>query len=412
MERGDRLSKGHRPFGRAHPLTDTPDPRPLVPLGEYERPSLPTDQTVRRAWRSLVRTLRPDEHEGPVVERGRLDRATEAKLDRLAAGPATAPAEADLAADLKAWALDPTAEPRLQIIIVPPCAPRDPVDAWARRAGLPCLPPPPRHLLTDDPGPPAPDLSGDGVLVIARLEDWMLRHEDGLDTLRALLAALDETGRRVVVGCGSWAWAFLSKAVDVDLTLPRPRTFAAHDAGRLKAWLSHLSQAARDEGVTFRLASDGSEVFGAQENGEEYFRRLATTSLGIPWVAWHIWRASLRALHPDEETADDSEADDEGLEAARGDVRTIWLVDPSMPTLPKGHERASRLALHALLIHGPLDRALLGLVLPAESSRAVLAALATSGFVDRASEALASAPAAYPEVRRALGNAGLPQDAL
>ena len=405
MECRDRLSAGHRPLGRAHPLTS--GPRPLVPLGEYDWPSLPTDQTLRRAWNDLVAALRPAQDDSPLVEHGRLDRETGDRLDALARGPATASAEADLAAEMSAWRDGDSS--RLQVVIVPPCAPRDPVAAWAEASGLPILPPPPRHLLTDRPGPPAPDLGdGDGPLVIPRLEDWMLRHEDGLDTLRALLAALGTTERRAVIGCGSWAWAYLSKAVEIDLALPSPRTFAPHDGERLRDWFADLSQAERARGTTFRLASDGAEVFGEEHNGESHFRRLAATSLGIPWIAWTIWRASLRGLHPTEE----DDAEEAKIDAARDDVETVWIVDPTPPSQPSGHERAAHLALHALLLHGPLDAAMLDRLLPGTGSGPLVAALVSAGVLLRDGAALTLAPAAYPDVRRALVNAGFPQDRL
>ncbi len=409
MERGDGLPAGDRPLRRAHPLTDPTEPRPLVQLGEYDWPSLPPQQTLRR-WRDhLLHALRPGEDAGPVVERGKLDRSTHEQLDAIAAGPATAPAEADLKAALDPWVADATADPRLQVIVLPPGAPRDPLATWAQTCGLACLAPPARQVLADMPGHAAPDLSGGGVLVIPRLEDWMLRHETGLDTIRALLAALATTDRRVVVGCGSWAWAFLSKAVDVDLALPPPRTPAPHDAERLKAWLLRLSDAVRSDGTIFRLTSDGTDVFGADEDGDGHFRKLAASSFGIPWIAWTQWRTSLRAL-----TAEDHEevAGEAETEAAHDDERTVWIVDPSTRSLPDGHEKEAMMVLHAVLVHGTLEVATLDRVLPGGDTGPVLEALVSTDFLQRDGTLLSASPYAYADARRALVDAGFPPDEL
>ena len=56
--------------------------------------------------------------------------------------------------------------------------------------------------------------------------------------MRTLLAELGAAKRPVVVGCSSWAWAFLSKATDAALILSDSVTFRAFYAQRLHAWFA------------------------------------------------------------------------------------------------------------------------------------------------------------------------------
>ena len=269
------------------------------------------------------------------------------------------------------------------------------------------LPAPDRAALTD-PDPPAPDLdaagSGEGPLVVPRLERWFLRRHDGLAAVRGLLAAVERTDRRVLVGCNGWAWDFLCAAVRANLGLPAPRTFRAFGAKRLAGWFAEL--AADAGGARFRSPKTGRDI-PADGTVDDFHRTLAARSRGIPWVAWDLWRRSLRTEAPDESDAAAA------TPPAPGERRTLWVAALEEFTLPTRHEPEALLALHALLIHGPLTREELAAVAPDAGGPPTASALLAAGFVRREKcGELAVVPAAYPAIRAGLAAAGFPTDSL
>ena len=121
-----------------------------------------------------------------------------------------------------------------------------------------------------------------------------------------------------MIGCNSWAWAFLVKAAGVDVLLPPARTFAAFDAERLPIMVRRSSASTTEQRqVTFRLVRSGEDVLERGCRGQlanSYLRQLAARSVGVPWVAWHLWRTALRA------PSDVGEVSARAAEATDGDL--------------------------------------------------------------------------------------------
>ena len=402
---------------------------PFRPLGKYQYPAMPADDAVRSLW-TRVRQAFHDEEDAPSIAEDRLQKA-EGALESVAPPPVCGPLLRELDLTLDAWPAEAGAAAsngghRCRVVVLPPGDETCLLAAWAERHGHPRLSPPDRGTLADGMPAGTPDLHGDGPLVIPRLERWFLRRHDGLGAVRGLLAALDRSPIPVLVGCNSWAWAFLNVAVDANLVLPRPVTFRAFDANRLARWFAELAE--RDD-VAFRLSPTGRVIADARRGAaDEYYRTLAAQSLGIPWVARHLWRRSLRS---EKESADGEESADsensaagtkpdgkkpagaipDGADAAVR-TRTLWVTTPGEFTLPTRHEPAALLILHALLIHGPLTEAELWTVIPAGRGPGLLSALVGAGFVRRTGDTVACATAAYPAVRAGLAAAGFPTDTL
>lgn len=381
---------------------------------------MPADDAVRswagRAWELLRRR----EAAGPLIGEDKLRRAEEASPGGEAPAPACEPLLRDLDAELTGWLSGLGAGgTRVRVVVLPPGDRDCLLRAWAERRGLDVLPAPDRDALTD-PDPPAPDLgtpepgapepgaggSGDGPLVIPRLERWFLRRHDGLAAVRSLLRAVERTDRRALVGCNSWAWDFLCAAVRANLGLPAPRTFRAFDAARLAGWFAEL--AADAGGARFRSPRTGREI-PADGTVDDFHRTLAARSLGVSWVAWDLWRRSLRTEAPDENGDGAAPADP----PTPRDRRTLWVAALEEFTLPTRAEPEALLALHALLIHGPLTDAELVGVAPDAGGPPTASALLAAGFVrrERGGE-LAVVPAAYPAIRTGLAAAGFSADSL
>ena len=410
----------------------------LRAAGGYEYPSMPAEDALRGLLTRARQLLKRGE-DPPLIAEDRLQRASGDDLDAVAPPPACGPLQRELDAALGDWAGDRPAPgaARVQLLILPPgdggglAGDEGVLAAWAGRRGLARLAPPDRAAVAAGRGAECTDLSaldepaGAGPLVVPRLERWFLRRHDGLGAVRDLLDGIDRSGRRCLVGCNSWAWAFLCKAVDANLTLPQGRTFAAFDAARLRAWFRELAARGEVDPATFRLSATGRTLFADDgAAADDYYRTLAAHSLGVPWVAWHQWRRSLRSEKEAAEDAEHAAQNGDAVNVDSGDGRipdadpppperrTLWVAALEEFTLPARHQPGALLILQALLIHGPLTEDELRGVIPAVRGAGLVSALISAGFVRRRGETLTIAPAAYPAIRAGLSAAGFPVDKL
>ena len=257
----------------------------FIRLADYVAPTLPTEELFRKLLGRVQALLARDEPK-PFIADDRLQRATLQMGDEIDAPPACEKLLDDLERCVAGWLADTPRAHSIKPIVMPPCNRVSTVLAWAERHGHQVLSSPARAALLDAPA--APDLRGDGLLVIPQLEDWFLRHRQGLRLVRALLTAMDASPRPIVVGCNSWAWAFLAKSVAADLLLPDPVTFVPFDELRLHGWFAQLAQDGTIQPVHFRRPQNGADVLATDPAGkpqDTYLRILAGRSLGIPWVA-------------------------------------------------------------------------------------------------------------------------------
>ena len=424
-------------------------PMELVPLGDYRSPGMPAEHVVRAVWRRIRQRFQSSET-APVRADNRLQSTTLKVLDEAVGPPACGPLLDDFDAAVRAWLDEPDGTFHC-VVVLPPCDSTDLIGTWAQSRGHAVLCAPKRdqgHALSVIAGADR-DTQADGggnggtatpegdapLLVIPRLESWFLRRRNGLDAVRALLAELQQSERRCLIGCNSWAWAFLVRAAGAALVLPSPRTFAPFDARRLQAWFSELATQTQNGRVAFRLASSGADVLATKDDGapvSNYLEELAARSNGIPWVAWHLWRNALRTgidaieaqkangnANADGRKADrpkvananvqaESEAGKALSNGGHGDERTFWVTGVPDPDLPHHKDDNALLVLHALLIHGALVRQELLSVLPDATATEVLPALLRAGFIEKREDRFAVLPSAYPALRRMLLADGFP----
>lgn len=380
--------------------TPPPEPHPLVPLKELEAPPWPERAAVKMAAMRL-RTLLTRSGDRPFIAEDRLDDSADVFSD-MATPPFCPPLMTELDDTLTDWAADPAPGQWIKPVVLPPCDEQGLLSRWARRHHHEVLAPPTRDALLIDTPEQTLDLSGDGVLVIPRLEDWFLRHRCGLGLVRSLLESLAGLERHCVIGCNSWAWAFLCKAVDAHLILPEPLTFKPFDESRLRRWIADIARQQAVEGTRFRLSSNGKNIFALDRKNrprEEYFETLAARSRGIAWVAWHLWQRSLKKAC---DTEDNDYSDD--------DRQTLWVVALEEFSLPGSDSTQALLILQALLIHDSLSARELECVLPDPGFQGMHHALHRAGFIAERRGRYYCRPAAYPAIRNGLATAGFPLD--
>ena len=371
---------------------------------------MPTQEVMRRYIGKILALIGRKDAK-PFIADDKLKKATLDRLDKVVAPPACGPLLDELGKVVDDWLREGVRSSHVKVVVLPPCDDNDIIETWGRRVGAQILEPPQRADLVAASDPAVPPLTGENLLVVPLLEAWFLRHRSGLRAVRRLLAALETVQRPVVIGCNSWAWAFLGKVVGADLLLPEPVTFRPFDQDRLHGWFAELAEADGTRGVRFRLPKTGEDVLEQDKDGKpksDYLQTLAGRSLGIPWVAWHLWRRSLRSGEQESVSHDATAVVSDG----KPGEQTLWIAALEEYVLPGANEEAALLVLHALLIHGPLTPEELRLVLPIVGETNIAPVLAKAGFLERRGDRFTCRAAAYPAIRDGLLAAGLPVGSL
>ena len=372
----------------------------LIPLADFTPPSLPTEERFHVLWNRAKAMLMARSNQNVIAE-DRLETPSLRRLDEAAHPPACAPLLNDLDQAMKAWLDQPVSPGTVLAVIVQPTDRHDIVGSWAASSDLTVIEPPPKRS-----GPLDLDrfltLPEDVPIAVPQLERWFLRTPEGVDRMRQLITFLSMR-RRVLIGCNSFAWAFLTKAIGLDLIAPGPFTFRPFDGPALEEWLVDLAGDEIDSGTGFRFADSGGYLLreGAEKETRHFFETLAGRSRGAPSIAWHMWRDMLRL--------DDLETQNAGTQGQQSRAReTFWVASLEELVLPGDYPRELLFALHSLCLHGRLTPEELTMLVPGQAGAAMIPALRGSKFVRFEDGELAIRPEAYPAVRSGLRASGFP----
>lgn len=384
-------------------------PVSLQPLGHYVTPALPTTGALRM-FASKFRQRFSTKTSEPFIADDQHSKASAEKLHGIAATPACGSLQLEIDRTFDAYVSPSSSDSSIQVVVLPPCDESNVMKTWAFESSFDVVDPPSRQSLMGNELVSKPELTGVGVLVIPNLERWFLRSHDGLHAIRALLNSLDHLERKCIIGCNSWAWAFLSKALQVNLLLPSANTLVAFDDVRLHAWLAELALSENEEAINFRSTESGENIFDINEDGAlkcNYITILAARSYGVPWVAWHLWRNSIRSV------------DGELLKKKRTELgnnelsqHTTWLAPLVELTFPTGSTKDQLLVLHALLLHGSLTASELAYVLDGPEYWNLVPSLINAKIIKKEHENVHCHPMAYGVIRDALSTAGYSMDVL
>lgn len=381
---------------------DAPAVWEFVAAGDHRIPSAPVEQTVKTSLADFWRRLRPSVTDGvpSLTSESDIDALSDERLGSLAPPPSWDDAAAALDRALEVWVERPHGRSHAVLTLGHPHGGHTGVlRCWAEARGWRIVRAPD---VSEVLGPHAEwfdELAGDGTpWVLPSLERCFIRHVNGLALVRALLSrvAAGALGRGVI-GCDSWAWAFLQHQWGGQ---GLPTVVAqAFDADRLARWLAGLAAGpAAGRAVAFQERGTGRYLWpppGADPvPTSDFVRLLSVHSRGIPGVAWATWRRSLvgTARTP----------------AGDGDAppRTVVLVRPWRElrdlAVPAGDVQETALVLHALLVHGGLPLKVLPLVLPLcdEEIDATVSRLVAADLVTCDGEDCAVTAIGYPTVRQ------------
>ena len=258
--------------------------KPFRSLSQYAFPSMPTDESIRRVGWDLWRRWRGKQIDDPFIADDSLNVADRNLLDQLAAPPAYGPLLAELRVTFEDWFNDPDPANCVQLVALPPCDQGNLLQSWADTDGHTVVESPARESLLVRETDPIRLPQTQSLLVVPKLERWFLRHHNGLGSVQQLLDQLATAKRHCVIGCNTWAWSYLSKAIQTDLVLPSPMTFKPFDGARLKRWIEQLASA-NDSSTVFRFSESGNTVFGDDaklNKTDDFFATTAARSLGSP----------------------------------------------------------------------------------------------------------------------------------
>lgn len=390
----------------------------FLPLSEHAAPSERSGPVARGRLRRLRRFLREHLPGGrpQAEEPSELDLPDAQLLELLIPAVDVEAGSAALASALGDWPADPGAAGGARTVVGPPgSGVQEMVAALGRERGWPEVEPPDRAELVDGGDRTSVGLEAAGnagqPVVVARLEHWLLRTATGLPVVRRLLHELHTRRVPALMGCDSWSWAFLCRAMAVDDLLGEPLVPRAFDGAALDRWLGapfrsrrlDCRQAANREPV-FSAPGPAAPGAAAPEAGAQpapvsaLLDSLAVASRGIPVVAAAMWRRGLR-----------SRADQTAPPPGTGEQESGWTLwvrgtEEMEVRPPAGLDRLDRFVLHALLLHGGLAVTTLGGVLPfpEDDVRGRLRKLAAAGVVGEQEGIWTVEPAAYGPVRRLL----------
>lgn len=398
-----------------------------IPLAQYKSPPAPAGEVVRNGIVSFWQRIHPISGFTAMTRRA-LRSIPFYLLDRAAPIPDSACMVTALQAALQEWSNGREPEPTAQVVIgAPGSGVERAVIELARQQGWQLMgPPEPEQILAG--GTAWLDkVTANGLvpLVIPRLGKCYLRHQEGLVLMGRLLDWLQTTKRRCLIGCDSWAWAYLVKSLQIDVMLPNPLVLAPFDGARLQFWLPALSQQIHKGRFIFRETENGrplfpmADIYEANFNGtrtqlERYgdwvsvsylLRQLAAHGRGLPGVVWELWRRCLQI-------GIDVNLNKLVQEQAASDKRyTIWVRPWShlkLPTVPVEAGTDESLVLHAILLHGGASAQLIASLLPLSDNevRRILQACWEWGLVEKNHETWYVTLLGYPNVRQFLAMEG------
>ena len=402
--------KGPARFDRSEPAGDTGQEVSVwrfAPLADYRPPFPPVSSAAGRTWSSLTRLFggSGDKAQSPAVDRDQLIALAPEQLKRLSPAPDWAAAAQVLDRALGDWWRQDRPERPVRFLVGPPFSGQAKmVHRWGTALGATVITEPTSEQILGADYRWLEDWPDTAPLwVLPRMERCFLRHAGGLSLVRRLLdRAQGGTLGCGLIGCDSWAWAFLEYAWPVG----RPDALAvqAFDGEGLARLLAALATPRAGERIRFRNARSGDDLLAAPFAEGDPVRseiaQLAAHCRGNAGLAASLWRRRLCAAPEGGEAADAATAGDNPTEV-------VYVAENIPEVRPAAHcGEEDVLLLHALLLHNGLAEALLADLLPLPASRtaAGLRRLQQAGLAERHDGRWQVAAPAYVPVRDLLAS--------
>ncbi|TKB10402.1 hypothetical protein [Desulforhopalus sp. IMCC35007] len=383
-----------------------------VSVASYQPPSAPVTYSARERYTSFRRLFQRSkpEQDGPLISTDKLLSLPLCQLDRLAPAPVWQRCAEALDSELKDWLQQEDPTPPVIVMVGPPHSGNiETLEAWAEiHAWRTLKGPTPEQILAGDTSWFAAQIGDGSPWVLPALENLYLRHVEGLKLLRHFLdlACAGQIGQGII-GCDSWAWAFISHLWHGRT--PTTLTLQAFDEPRLAAHFQPQISECNSSPLLFRLSDTGHYVLPAPEIGEKpneyskFLQILAAHSRGILGVAQAIWRTSMQA-EPDEKLSEEDENTNNNIPH-----HTVWIIpwnQLKLPVVPAKIGHGEAFILHALLLHNGLPYDLLKLLLPTSQGMENIYWLEEEGLVTQNDTVWKVTAQGYPAARQFLQSNG------
>lgn len=342
----------------------------FAPLTDFRPPSPPVSSAAGRTWSSLTWLFGGggDKAQPSVPDREELQSLAPDQMARLAPLPDWSAAAASLDHALADWWRQDRPQRPVRFLIGPPFSGQaEMVHRWGTALGATVITEPTSEQILGADFRWLEDWPDTAPLwVLPRLERCFLRHAGGLSLVRRLLdRAQGGTLGCGLIGCDSWAWAFLEYAWPV--VRPDALAVQAFDGDCLARLLAALATPRAGERIRFRNARSGDDLLAAPfAEGDPVpsdISHLAAHCRGNAGLAANLWRRRLCARPDGAEEGAAHTQDDQPAEV-------IYVADAIPEIRPSaGCSEEEVLLLHTLLVHHGLAEPLLGDLLPLPASR-------------------------------------------
>ncbi len=391
-----------------------------VPADDYKLPATSVEHTVRIGIAGLWQRLRPSKPKTETLFEAEDDLQTLSGtiLDQIASPPDWCVATSALTAALETWLNSNQANHQPVVIVgAPHTNNAEILSLWAQEQKWRVIESPTAEDILAQNENWLDQLAGDDTpWVLPSLERCYLRHAQGLALIRRLFDQLcSDRASQGVIGCDSWAWAYLRHIWSGQLPLVFMAQAFTHQS--LEAWFQSLAAGSDLAPFLFRQQDNGKYVLEPPpESAEEidqapeisnFLERLASHSRGIPGVAWALWRQSLQG------EGDFSEAlsEEERRQVHQNRASKIWVTpweQLKQPSFPADFSQAQAFILHTLLLHNGLPANLLAQLLSLSATEVFqhLYSLQAAGLVESGAEVWRVSPLGYPVTRQFLQDEG------
>lgn len=388
-----------------------------VDAGEYVLPSAPpSHQEMTGLWRRFLpqRRLRI---QASIKQTYDLPSLSEKVFQRLVPLPGWSDAVAALEAALASYLDCEPCETRPAVVIgMPHSNTAEILKRWAEERRWRIIEPPDHEqILAQDASWLTQFSHPSTPWMLPQLERCYLRHPRGIFLIQRLLEVLaNGSAGRCVLGCDSWAWAYLTHLPPGTDRLSKRFIAQAFDQDRLARWM-RPRYAAEDSLVIVREADNGQFVLPNEDVSHEgdgdtkglsnFLRHLAAYSLGNPFVARAVWLRVLR-------TANEM-PQNQASSIMIHEVRTPSWRQVILPALPE-NARDYAILLHTLLLHNGVAADALPQLLPLSPPEIAqgLYRLCDAELIESTTSGWQVTAAGYPAVRKLLVDEGYLTDTI
>ncbi|PDV96911.1 hypothetical protein [Candidatus Chloroploca asiatica] len=393
----------------------------FIPISEYKSPEVPVSQVTRKGLSQIWRIFRQEEEKSEVAFKPESDLRTldASQLEQISSAPNWEAGGSALRETLQTWLKSDRIGQNIVFLVEPPHGGHaEKLMAWATQNDVTIVSPPtPEQIMENADVWLASLPERDTFWIYPTLEKTYLRHASGLSLMRRFLdrAASGAMGLGVI-GCDSWAWAYLQHVWHGSW--PSAITSKASDQTQLVRQFQRMLRPKRGTTYLFCQADNGAPLFstGKEDNNSEktsdYLQQLAAFSHGNIGVAQAIWRDSL-CIEPDEALREKQNDDEDATLASQ----VIWVTpwdDLEHPSLPAKASEQVAFVLHTLLLHNGLSFELLQQLLPLAGNQIMetVSQLTEAGLVTYQDKTWKVAARGYPVVRSYLKSNGYLCDAF